>query len=90
MAYRSSGLRPRFENHFNSTKGYAIISELNIWSFVLIVGKGEIMANSCAHNIQFGICEVHIDNGTRYRNGTVIIFRNIYNTLFLFRSILTG
>lgn len=58
-----------------------IISGLNIWSFVLIVGKREIMANSSAHDIQFGICGVHIDNGTGYRNGTVIIFRNIYNTL---------
>lgn len=41
------------------------------------------MANSSAHHIQFSICGVHIDNGTAYRNGTVIIFRiiYIYNTL---------
>lgn len=36
--------------------------------------------------IQFGICGVHIDNGTGYRNSTVI-FLAIYNTLSL-RSVL--
>lgn len=32
--------------------------------------------------IQFGICGVHIDNGTGYQNSTVI-FLAIYNTLRL-------
>lgn len=32
--------------------------------------------------IQFDICVVHIDNGTGYRNNTVI-FLAIYNTLRL-------